>query len=237
MVPSPVCVPLVSTAGPASHHNTQGQDNLSDTNTPPIALAPGALWYPGAMDGREQAELLADIRAVLAEAPLFTPTMPRSGKAFSVRMSNCGPLGWVSDSAGYRYQAFHPDTRAPWPPLPARLQAAYARFGGTGVPAEACLINYYAPDARMSLHQDRDEADLTAPVVSISLGDSALFRLGGDTRAGPTRSIRLASGDVFVLSGPSRLAFHGIDRILGGSSRLLAEGGRFNLTLRRVTTP
>lgn len=163
--------------------------------------------------------------------------MPRTGQGFSVRMSNCGPLGWVSDAAGYRYQAFHPDTRAPWPALPARLQEAYARFGGHGALAEACLINYYAPDARMSLHQDRDEADLTAPVVSISLGDTALFRLGGAARSGPTRSIRLASGDVFVLSGESRLAFHGVDRILGGSSRLLAEGGRFNLTLRRVTCP
>lgn len=201
-----------------------------------ITLAPGALWYPGAIGTQDQAALLADIRAVLAAAPLFTPVMPRTGKAFSVRMSNCGPLGWVSDSSGYRYQSFHPETRAPWPPMPAPLQAAYARFAAAAAPAEACLINYYAPDARMSLHQDRDEADLTAPVVSISLGDTALFRLGTLERAGPTRSIRLASGDVFVLSGPSRLAFHGVDRILGGSSRLLAEGGRFNLTLRRVTT-
>lgn len=200
-----------------------------------LELAPGARWYPGAFSLPEQEALLAEIRAVLEEAPLFTPTMPRTGKSFSVRMSNCGPLGWVSDAGGYRYQAFHPDTRAPWPPMPERVQAAYARFGGLALPAEACLINYYAPDARMSLHQDRDEADLTAPVVSISLGDTALFRLGGSERAEATRSIRLASGDVFVLSGPSRLAFHGVDRILGGSSRLLAEGGRFNLTLRRVT--
>ncbi|MFG1430235.1 alpha-ketoglutarate-dependent dioxygenase AlkB [Xanthobacter sp. V2C-8] len=210
---------------------------MDDKGDHPLALAPGALWFPGAFGPAEQEALLADVRAVIAQAPLFTPTMPRTGQGFSVRMSNCGPLGWVSDAAGYRYQAFHPDTRAPWPALPARLQEAYARFGGHGAPAEACLINYYAPDARMSLHQDRDEADLTAPVVSISLGDTALFRLGGAARSGPTRSIRLASGDVFVLSGESRLAFHGVDRILGGSSRLLAEGGRFNLTLRRVTCP
>ncbi|MDQ0505203.1 alpha-ketoglutarate-dependent dioxygenase AlkB family protein [Xanthobacter agilis] len=199
-----------------------------------LELAPGAFWYPAAFDARAQADLLADVRAVLAQAPLFTPTMPRTGKSFSVRMSNCGPLGWVSDGSGYRYQSFHPDTRQPWPPLPDRLQAAYARFGAA-TPAEACLINYYAPDARMSLHQDRDEADLTAPVVSLSLGDTALFRLGGPERGGATQAIRLASGDVFVLSGPSRLAFHGVDRILGGSSRLLQEGGRFNLTLRRVS--
>lgn len=208
-----------------------GEAALTDV----LELAPGARWYPGALDAAAQAALLADVRAVLAAAPLFQPAMPRTGKAFSVRMSNCGPLGWVSDEAGYRYQPFHPDTRAPWPAMPPRLDAIYARFGDSATPAQACLINYYAPDARMSLHQDRDEADLTAPVVSVSLGDTALFRLGGSERAGPTRSIRLASGDVFVLAGPSRLAFHGVDRILGGSSRLLAEGGRFNLTLRRVT--
>lgn len=201
-----------------------------------LELAPGARWFPGALDAAAQAALLAEVRAVLAAAPLFQPAMPRTGKAFSVRMSNCGPLGWVSDEAGYRYQSFHPDTRAPWPPMPARLEDIFTRFGGATVPAEACLINYYAPEARMSLHQDRDEADFTAPVVSISLGDTAVFRLGGTDRSAPTRSIRLASGDVFVLAGPSRLAFHGVDRILGGSSRLLAEGGRFNLTLRRVTS-
>ncbi len=200
-----------------------------------LELAPGARWYPEAFDPQAQAALLAEVRAVLAQAPLFTPTMPRSGKPFTVRMSDCGPLGWVSDATGYRYQAFHPDTRAPWPPLPPRIADAWSRFGRADVPAEACLINYYGPDARMSLHQDQDEADLTAPVVSISLGDTAVFRLGTEVRSGPTRSIRLGSGDVFVLSGPSRLAFHGVDRIIPGSSRLLAEGGRFNLTLRRVT--
>lgn len=200
----------------------------------PIAVAPGALWYRAALDRAAQAALLAGIRAVIAAAPLFTPTMPRTGKPFSVRMTNCGPLGWVSDPSGYRYQPFHPDTRQPWPPLPEallRLWGAYARFPA---PPEACLVNYYAPDARMSPHQDRDESDFTAPVLSVSLGDTAVFRVGGETRGGPTGSVRLASGDIFLLSGPSRLAFHGIDRILGGTSTLLAEGGRINLTLRRV---
>lgn len=200
-----------------------------------LELAPGAKWYPGAFDPAAQAAVLADVRGLLLKAPLFTPVMPRTGKPFSVRMSDCGPLGWVSDAAGYRYQDFHPDTRMPWPAMPPRIEAAWERFGSKDVPAEACLINYYGPDARMSLHQDRDEADLTAPVVSISLGDTAVFRLGGTERSSPTRSIRLGSGDVFVLSGPSRLAFHGVDRIIPGSSRLLAEGGRLNLTLRRVT--
>lgn len=205
-----------------------------------LVPAPGAFWFPGALDRAAQEALLGHIRAILAEAPLFTPTMPRTGKSFSVRMSNCGPLGWVSDTAGYRYQSFHPETRKPWPPLPEALLEIWARFSrpeltpAAPCPPEACLINYYSPDARMSLHQDRDEDDFTAPVLSISLGDTALFRLGGEERRAPTQSFRLESGDIFVLSGPSRLAFHGVDRIFPASSTLLAEGGRFNLTLRRV---
>lgn len=201
----------------------------------PIEVAPGALWYREALDRPAQAALLADIRAVIEDAPLFAPAMPRTGKPFSVRMSNCGPLGWVSDASGYRYQSFHPDTRRPWPPIPPALLDLWAAHASCPAPPEACLVNYYTPDARMSLHQDRDEADFTAPVLSLSLGDTALFRIGGEERRGPTKSLRLASGDVFVLSGPSRLAFHGIDRILPATSTLLPEGGRINLTLRRVT--
>lgn len=222
---------------PRSHHETLGRHNLSRSPTPAVALAAGAVWFPEALSRPDQEALLADVRAVLAQAPLFTPVMPRTGKPFSVRMSNCGPLGWVSDVSGYRYQAFHPQTRQPWPPMPERLLALWRRHAEYDAPPEACLINYYAPDARMSPHQDRDEDDLTAPVLSVSLGDAALFRVGGETRGAPSRAIRLASGDVFRLGGPSRLAFHGVDRIVGGSSTLLAEGGRFNLTLRRVTTP
>ncbi|MFS8036035.1 alpha-ketoglutarate-dependent dioxygenase AlkB family protein [Xanthobacter sp. AM11] len=201
----------------------------------PLEVAPGALWYREALDRAAQAALLADIRAVIAAAPLFVPTMPRTARPFSVRMSNCGPLGWVSDTSGYRYQPFHPDTRLPWPPIPPALMALWATYAACPVPPEACLVNVYAADARMSLHQDRDEADLTAPVLSVSLGDTALFRIGSDDRRGATRSLKLASGDIFLLSGPSRLAFHGVDRILGGTSTLLPEGGRINLTLRRVT--
>lgn len=200
-----------------------------------LEIAPGALWFREALDRPAQAALLADIRAVLAEAPPFTPTMPRTGKPFSVRMGNCGPLGWVSDASGYRYQPFHPETRQPWPAMPEALKVLWRRFADYPLPPEACLINLYGPGARMSLHQDRDEADFAAPVLSVSLGDTALFRIGGEARGAPTRSVRLASGDVFLLSGPSRLAFHGIDRLLPGTSTLLAEGGRINLTLRRVT--
>jgi alkylated DNA repair protein (DNA oxidative demethylase) len=153
----------------------------------------------------------------------------------SVRMTNCGPLGWYSDAEhGYRYQPMHPVTGRPWPPIPPLLLHAWDELAGYPHPPEACLINYYDADARMGLHQDRDEQDFDAPVVSLSLGDTGLFRVGGNRRSDSTQSFRLASGDAVVLVGASRLAFHGIDRILPGTSTLLAEGGRINLTLRRV---
>jgi alkylated DNA repair protein (DNA oxidative demethylase) len=153
-------------------------------------------------------------------------------------MTNCGALGWVTDEArGYRYQATHPETGKPWPFIPDIIMGAWHDLAGYGHPPEACLVNYYAPDARMSLHQDQDEEDLAAPVVSLSLGDTGLFRVGGLKRSDPTSSVRLASGDAVVLGGEGRLAFHGVDRVLPGTSTLLAEGGRINLTLRRVTKP
>jgi alkylated DNA repair protein (DNA oxidative demethylase) len=153
-------------------------------------------------------------------------------------MTNCGPLGWVSDQErGYRYQATHPQTGAPWPAFPREILGTWQDLSGDAHPPEACLVNYYASAARMSLHQDRDEADFSAPVVSLSLGDTCLFRFGGTKRGGTTRSTKLASGDALVLGGPARLAFHGVDRIMPGTSTLLPEGGRFNLTLRRVTPP
>ena len=200
-----------------------------------LEIIPGLIHCPGYLDRAAQEALREEIRVVLAAAPLFQPRMPRTGKAFSVRMSNCGPLGWVSDENGYRYQPTHPTTGAPWPAMPARLLEAWAELASGAPPPEACLINFYDAGARMALHQDRDEAELTAPIVSLSLGDTALFRVGGLTRGAPTRSFRLASGDAMILGGPARLAFHGVDRILAGSSTLLAEGGRINLTMRRVT--
>jgi DNA oxidative demethylase len=172
---------------------------------------------------------------VLAAAPLFTPRMPKSGRPFSVRMSNCGSLGWTSDERGYRYQPTHPITWRPWPPMPEPLIALWRNVAQYADPPEACLINFYDRTAKMGLHQDRDEADFDAPVVSISLGDECLFRIGGRQRRNPTKSVRLSSGDVLVLGGDARLAFHGVDRIYPGTSSLLADGGRINLTLRRVT--
>jgi alkylated DNA repair protein (DNA oxidative demethylase) len=200
-----------------------------------LVLAPGLIYAPGFLDRPQQDALVAVLREVLREAPLFTPTMKRSGKIFSVAMTNCGPLGWLSDrDGGYRYEASHPVTGRPWPAIPEIALEAWRALADYPTPPEACLVNYYAPAARMALHQDRDEADFAAPVLSLSLGCSCLFRFGGTMRNGPTRSLRLHSGDALVLGGPSRLVFHGVDRIFPGSSTLLPEGGRFNLTLRRV---
>ena len=200
-----------------------------------IEFQPGLCYFPGFFSRSEQESLLSEVRSVVAAAPLFTPRMPKTGQPFSVRMSNCGTLGWVSDEAGYRYQPLHPATGAPWPAIPEVLVALWRQVAAGAPPPEACLINYYAADARMGLHQDRDEQELAAPVVSVSLGATALFRYGGEQRRGPTRSCRLESGDVVVIGGASRLCFHGIDRLFKGTSTLVAEDGRVNLTLRRVS--
>ena len=205
------------------------------TESKGLVLVPGLRFIPGCFDRDGQASLLAAVREVLAHAPLFAPTMPKSGVPFSVRMSNCGALGWISDRTGYRYSPTHPATGHVWPPIPEAVLEAWAELAGYPRPPEACLINYYDGAARMGLHQDRDEEGFAAPVVSLSLGDTCIFRYGGVERRGPTKSIKLSSGDALVLGGPARLAYHGVDRILAGSSTLLEEGGRFNLTLRRVT--
>lgn len=195
-------------------------------------------YFPKELTVAEQIALLGDIREIVRHAPLYIPTMPRSGRPMSVRMTNAGALGWVTDKArGYRYQATHPATGAPWPAIPQGLLALWEKLSGYPHPPEACLINYYDSTAKMGLHQDRDEDEFAAPVLSVSLGDTAIFRVGGTTRKGPARKLELISGDVVVLGGADRLAYHGIDRVLPGTSDLLEEGGRFNLTLRRVTKP
>ena len=187
------------------------------------------------LDRPRQERLRDAVLEAVAEAPLFTPVMPRTGRPFSVRMTNLGPLGWVSDRAGYRYQPAHPVTGRPWPPIPETLLELWSRLAGYPHPPEACLVNVYRPGARMGLHRDADEEDFSAPVLSVSLGDTAVFRIGGAARADPTASFDLASGDVVVMGGASRLAYHGVDRIRAGTSTLLGEPGRINLTLRRVT--
>lgn len=197
-------------------------------------LVPGFDLWPGKLSPEAQAALLGEVLAALEAAPLYRPITP-GGKPMSVEMSNLGPLGWVTDARGYRYESRHPVTGAPWPPIPERLLALWAELSGDDRPPDACLVNLYRDGARMSLHQDRDEADFSAPVLSVSLGDTAVFRLGGARRSDPTRSLKLVSGDVCRLAGSARLAHHGIDRIMPGSSRLVPGGGRINLTLRRAT--
>jgi DNA oxidative demethylase len=193
---------------------------------------------PAYLGRDEQSALVEDIRKVVQAAPLYVPTMPRTGKPMSVRMTNCGSLGWVTDKeGGYRYQPTHPVTGDPWPPIPAALAKLWQAVSAYPHDPEACLVNFYAAEARMGLHQDRDEQDFDAPVVSVSLGDACLFRVGDATRNGKTASIRLESGDVVVLGGEGRLAYHGVDRIYPSTSALLRQGGRINLTLRRVTIP
>ena len=202
------------------------------------ALPQGVRHIPDFLDRAAQEALLEDIRAVVQAAPLYVPTMPRTGKPMSVRMTNCGTLGWVTDKErGYRYQPTHPATGQPWPPIPERLMELWRQVAQYDAPPEACLVNFYEAGAKMGLHQDRDEQDLNAPVLSVSLGDTCLFRVGEKTREGGTVSFKLSSGDLVVLGGEGRLAFHGVDRIYPATSTLLKNGGRINLTLRRVTKP
>jgi alkylated DNA repair protein (DNA oxidative demethylase) len=200
-----------------------------------LDVMPGVILWPEAFTRPEQEALVREIFARVEEAPFYRPVMPKSGKPFSVEETNFGTLGWVSDITGYRYEKLHPLTRAPWPSIPDVLLELWNTTTSCAVLPECCLVNRYSVTARMGLHQDRDEAATNAPVLSVSLGDDALFRIGGSTRKGPRESLKLRSGDVLTFGGPSRLAFHGIDRIMGGTSQLLPGGGRLNLTLRRVT--
>jgi alkylated DNA repair protein (DNA oxidative demethylase) len=188
---------------------------------------------PERLDAGEQQRLADEVLALSGAAPPYRPVTP-GGQPMSVTMTNFGPLGWVTDAGGYRYQATHPVTGRPWPPIPAALLALWAEFCDAEVAPDCCLVNRYDADARMGLHRDNDEADFRFAVLSVSLGDTALFRLGGLRRSDPTYQMRLTSGDVCVLGGAARRAYHGVDRILPGSSRLLPGGGRINLTLRRA---
>ncbi len=192
----------------------------------------GVTIWPGYLADTAQAAMVADLRAVARAAPFFHP-VTRWGKEMSVRMTSAGTCGWVSDKRGYRYEKRHP-LGGGWPPVPQSVLAVWRELTGLEREPDCCLINFYGEGARMGLHQDRDEADFSWPVVSISLGDEGLFRVGGVERGGATESHWLKSGDVAVLGGPARLAHHGVDRIRFRSSTLLPEGGRINVTMRVV---
>ncbi len=203
----------------------------------PLQLPNGLNIAAGYLDLQRQKAILRDIRKVVEAAPLYTPVMPRWGRPFSVRMSAAGPLGWVSDKSGYRYQPVHPVTGKPWPDIPSSILEIWKDLSGYKGSPECCLINFYSPEAKMGLHRDEDEKEFAAPIVSISLGDSCLFRIGGSERKDSTQSFKLHSGDVIVMGGEARLGYHGVDRIYPDTSALLKNGGRINLTLRRVTIP
>lgn len=198
-----------------------------------MEVVPGFTLLPGRLGAKAQTDLLGAVLDAAHTAPFHRQVTP-GGKPMSVEMTGLGPLSWVTDTRGYRYEPAHPLTGDPWPEMPPVLQDLWAELANAEVPADACLVNRYREGARMSLHRDEDEADFGFPVLSISLGDTAIFRIGGLQRTDPTRSVRLASGDVCRLAGPARLAYHGVDRILPGSSRLVPGGGRINLTLRRA---
>lgn len=206
--------------------------------TRPASDLDGFRLWPGLLDRVEQEALRDAVFQRLRAGPLYIPRVPKSGLPMRVRMTNFGSLGWVTDKErGYRYQETHPETGKPWPDMPEKVLELWAKYSAYDALPEACLVNYYEGDARMGLHVDSDEQAWDAPVLSISLGDTALFRIGGALRSDPTRSVRLASGDVCLLGGAARRAYHGVDRIMNGTSRLIPKGGRINLTVRRVTVP
>ncbi len=198
-----------------------------------LAVGPGiTLFKARADDGVLTAAL--DVIERCPPRRLMTP----GGKPMSVAMTNCGALGWVSDQDGYRYTAEDPLTGHSWPAMPPAMALlateAAAAAGFPDFAPEACLVNLYETESRMGAHQDRDERDRAAPIVSVSFGLSARFRIGGTSRGGPTRSFLLDHGDVLVFGGPARLAYHGVDRVLPGRHAILGAR-RLNLTFRRVT--
>lgn len=201
----------------------------SDAGGP--ALPAGFVHLPGHLDRAAQAAMVVAIREVIRAAPLVRPVTPW-GKPMSVRMTSAGRTGWVIEGRRYAYRPVHPETGTPWPPIPEPVLAVWRGVSGWPADPDCCLVNWYGEGAKMGLHRDEDEGAFEAPVVSISLGDPARFRIGPERKG--TASVTLNSGDVAVMGGDARLAFHGIDRVWHGAGTLLPEGGRINLTLRVV---
>jgi DNA oxidative demethylase len=210
-------------------------ESVADTRPPREAMAEGAVLLRGFARPAES-DLMADLRGIVEQAPFRHMVVP-GGHQMSVAMTNCGAAGWVTDRSGYRYDCNDPESGKPWPAMPesfrklageAAEQAGFDRFS-----PEVCLVNRYAPGARMSLHQDKDELDLGAPIVSVSLGLPAIFLFGGLQRSDKPRRFRLQHGDVAVWGGPSRLAFHGVAPLADGEHPLLGRQ-RINLTFRKA---
>ena len=203
---------------------------------------PGFSHYASRLGLAEQRELVEAVVEALPTTPFFQPRMPRTGTPTSVVMTNFGSLGWVSDRVGgYRYQERHPETGEAWRPIPELMLGLWRELTDWPDPPECCLVNWYRPErmAKMGAHVDRDEMAVDAPILGVSLGDDATFRLGGLERGGKTLGVPLRSGDVVVMAGESRRRYHAVSRVDYGSSALLPEsvfpgGGRLNLTLRRV---
>jgi alkylated DNA repair protein (DNA oxidative demethylase) len=210
-------------------------DSASELQPPRQQLADGAVLLRG-LAARHQSELVAALCDVVAAAPFRHMTTP-GGHQMSVAMTNCGSVGWVTDRTGYRYDRNDPETARPWPAMPLSFRElagqAAAGAGFSGFSPDACLINCYRPGARMSLHQDRDEHDFNAPIVSVSLGLPAIFLFGGLKRSDKPQRLRLEHGDVVVWGGPARLAFHGVAPLADGEHGLMGQQ-RINLTFRRA---
>ena len=217
---------------PSRARKNDGFLHVLGASMTPTLIVRGFKVYKGLIDPARQSEMLQDLRAVIRNAPLFSPMTPY-GKPMSVRMSSAGKYGWFSDRSGYRYRQQHPAGHD-WPPIPQSVLSIWDQISGVERQPDCCLINFYGRSARMGMHQDKDEADFGWPVLSISLGDDGLFRIGNKTRGGKTESLWLGSGDVVLMGGDARLTYHGVDRIKPGSSTLLRDGGRINLTLRVV---
>lgn len=219
----------------------QSQPSASPRVTPPAGVPTGIdgfRYLPDGLDGAAQRAVLAAVDAIVAAAPYDRFVMPGSGRSFSIDMTNAGPLGWVADRSSYRYSPTHLVTGRPWPHIPPLLLDLWRSLTGYPADPECCLVNLYrGGGAKLGLHRDEDEEVFDAPILNLSLGDTAVFRLGGRRRTDPTRSFLVKSGTVMVFGGESRVLYHGVDRIVPGSGDLIPGGGRINLTLRRVTRP
>jgi len=210
-------------------------ESVPDVRPALEAMAEGAVLLRG-FAGAIETGLIAALRATVEQAP-FRHMVTPGGHQMSVAMTNCGSFGWVTERTGYRYDSHDPEAGRPWPPMPPSFRElamrAAARAGFAGFAPDACLINRYQPGARMSLHQDKDELDLDAPIVSVSLGLPAIFLFGGLQRGDKPRRFRLQHGDVAVWGGPTRLAFHGVAPLADGEHALMGRQ-RINLTFRKT---